>query len=217
VGIKQGRKVEKNMNVGDSVRKCIDDWESRELEAAMLHACNAVDGTAKKVYPKLGNKDRFTRLLRENYEILGPMGCPGTDLIRTRFPVPVPKPTASGGKPDIADIIYCIHRCSHGHGDELPQGFALLHDAAGPKRINRLTIRHGEVQLSDRIIFALLAVAVLCPSNIGQSVPEGYYLEYGDTAKLVINEWWGRASDFAEIVAQDPVPKLTLDFGDWMQ
>jgi hypothetical protein len=37
------------MNVGESVRKAIDDWEHGELEAAMLHACNAVDGTAKKL------------------------------------------------------------------------------------------------------------------------------------------------------------------------
>jgi hypothetical protein len=82
------------MNVGNSVRKAIDDWELRELEAAMLHACNTVDGTAKKLYPTLGSNKRFTRLLRENYGILGPMGMPGIDLAETRFPVSVPRPTA---------------------------------------------------------------------------------------------------------------------------
>ena len=61
------------MNVGESVRKCIDDWEHGELDSAMLHACNAIDGTAKKLYPTLANNDRFTRLLRDNYAILGPM------------------------------------------------------------------------------------------------------------------------------------------------
>jgi hypothetical protein len=33
------------------VRKTIDDWEAGETESAMLHACNAIDGTAAKVYP----------------------------------------------------------------------------------------------------------------------------------------------------------------------
>ncbi len=31
------------MNVGNSVWKAIDDWESGEIDAAMLHACNAID------------------------------------------------------------------------------------------------------------------------------------------------------------------------------
>jgi hypothetical protein len=54
-----GREV--SMVVGQSVRHAIDDWEQRKFEAAMLHACNAIDGTAGKLYPALGNKERFTR------------------------------------------------------------------------------------------------------------------------------------------------------------
>ena len=50
------------MNVANSVRKAIDDWEQREFDAAMLHACNAIDGTARKLYPGLGNKARFYAL-----------------------------------------------------------------------------------------------------------------------------------------------------------
>ncbi|PYK80880.1 MAG: hypothetical protein DME38_01920 [Verrucomicrobia bacterium] len=69
------------MNVGNSVRKAIDDWERGETDAAMSHACNAVDGTAKKVYPSLGSNARFTRLLRDNYAILGPLGMPGINLV----------------------------------------------------------------------------------------------------------------------------------------
>jgi hypothetical protein len=106
------------MNVGNSVRKAIDDWEANELDAAMLHASNAIDGTAKKVYSKLGSNARFSRLLRDNYTILGPMGFPGINLVETRFPIKVERPKAPGGKADLADIIYGIHRCSHGHGDE---------------------------------------------------------------------------------------------------
>lgn len=126
------------MKVGMSVKKSIDDWTLGDFESAMLHACNAVDGTAKKVFPLIGgNKERFTRLLRDNYDILGPMGIPGVDLVQTRLPVPVVKPTALGGQPDLADVIYGIHRCSHGHGDELPQGFELIPDAAGERALTR--------------------------------------------------------------------------------
>lgn len=204
------------MNVGSSVRKAIDDWEQGELESAMLHACNAVDGTAKKVYPTLSSNARFTRFLRENYTIFGPMGAPGINLVETRFPVKVAKPKAEGGKPDIADVIYGIHRCAHGHGDDLPAGFELLPDAAGPAGYTHMEIEQGRVRLSDRVIFGLLAVAVLSPANIGQTVPDGYHLTFGrNKVVLFINEWWGRATDFASIAAQEPLPQVKLDFGDW--
>jgi hypothetical protein len=203
------------MNVGNSVRKAIDDWELGEIDAAMLHACNTIDGTAKKLYRSLGSNARFTRLLRENYDILGPMGAPGINLTETRWPVRVERPKAAGGKPDFADIIYGIHRCSHGHGDELPNGFELLRDAAGPPRQTRMCVEKGKVQMSDRVIFGLLAVAVMSPINRDQRVPDGYYLTFGHE-KLPINEWWGRAVDFAPIAAKDPVPQVTIDFAEWM-
>lgn len=205
------------MNVGNSVRKSIDDWEAGELDSAMLHACNAIDGTAKKVYPDLGSNARFTQLLRDNYFILGPMGMPGINVVETRFPVKVERPKAPGGKPDLADIIYGIHRCSHGHGEELPGGFELIGDARGPARRTTIIVEKGAIQLSDRIIFGLIAVAVLSPANKDQHVPDSYYLTFGATEKLIINEWWARAADFPAIVASDPMPLVTMNFGDWME
>ena len=79
-----------------------------------------------------------------------------------------------------------------------------------------MQIEQGRVRLSDRIIFGLLAVAVLSPANKDQVVPEGYYLTFGESVKLVINEWWGRASDFPAIAAQDPTPQVKLDFRNMM-
>ena len=166
------------MNVGNSVRKAIDDWERGETDAAMSHACNAVDGTAKKVYPSLGSNARFTRLLRDNYAILGPLGMPGI-------------------------------------------GFELMPDARQPVRAGELrktTVKvvRGAIRLSDRIIFGLIAVTVLSPANKDQHVPNGYYLTFGAEEKLIITEWWGRATDFPAIAAPEPVPSITLDFNEWM-
>ena len=204
------------MRVADSVRKAIDDWEQGELEAAMLHACNAVDGTGAKVYPGLGSKARFTRLLRDNYAIFGPMAIPGIAIEKTRWPIKVQRPSTPGGKPDIADVIYGVHRCTHGHGDELPDGFDLLSDAAGPDRHTRMVIEKGKIRLSDRVIFGLLAVAILSRANTDQRVPEGYHLTFAGL-RLDINDWWGRAADFAAVAAREPMPHVTLNFGDWME
>ena len=206
------------MKIAKSVRKAIDDLQLGDSESAMLHACNAVDGTARRIYPLLGNKARFTRFLRESYEILAPMAMPGHDLHETYFPVTVKQPGIPGGKADIADIVYSIHRCCHGHGDELPDGFSLIRDVAGRKCLTRIAVTQGQVRLSDRIIPGLLAVVVFAPVNKKQARPElnGYRLSYSgyrSTKKLIINEWWGRARHFLAIVAQDPVIEIGgLDF-----
>lgn len=203
------------MKVGDSVRKAIADWEAGDHESAMMHACNAVDGTAKKVRPPSeGNKKRFTGLLRDHFGILGPFGAPGIDLVRTRFPVDLKGPTAPGGQPDFADVIYGIHRCTHAHGDALPGGFELIRDVAGPRRFTQMHVEAGKVRMSDRVIFGLLAVAVLVSPD-HQEVPDGFHLAFGQTI-MPINEWWGRAADFAVLAAAEPLPLVKLDFGDWM-
>jgi hypothetical protein len=73
------------------------------------------------------------------------------------------------------------------------------------------------VGLSDRVIFGLLAVAVLSPANVDQMIPDSYHLTYGNRFVMPINEWWGRAADFPAVVAQDPPPgPVALDFGSWM-
>jgi hypothetical protein len=208
------------MKISNSVRKAIDDLQLGERESAMLHACNAVDGTAHKIYPRLGNKARFTRFLRENYLILGPMALPGLDLRETFFQVTVQGVTAPGGKPDIADVVYCIHRCCHGHGDELPEGFRLIPDVAGRARLTRTAVARGQLRLSDRIIPGLLAVVVLSPVNKNQfdNRLSGYWLSYSSnnaTQKLLINEWWGRRKHFPEVLAKDPQLQIGgLDFTD---
>jgi hypothetical protein len=210
------RFAEKKMNVGNSVRKAIDDWQAGDLNAAMLHACNAIDGTAKKVHPKLGVGARFTKLLRDNYSVLSAMSAPGIDLVETRFPVNIKASTADGA-PDLADLVYVVHRCSEGHGDELPSGFELLRDAAGASGFTQMQFERNKVQLSDRIIFGLVAVAVFSPANIGQYVPDSYYLTFGSQAlKLPIKDWWGRAKDFPTVAATESMPQVKLDFTPWM-
>lgn len=204
------------MNVGDSVRLAINDWASRnELESAMLHACNAVDGTAKKLFPNSKNKYRFTTLLRNKYHIVGPMGLPNINIEETRFPVNVHQPTAKGG-PDLADLVYGIHRCCHAHGDELPDGFELIPNLKGPIGFTQLKFKKGKAQLSDRIIAALLAVAVLSPVNKDQRALSDQYLSYEDNYFL-INDWWGREADFSEFLSRQKLISVKLDFRHWMQ
>ncbi len=205
------------MEVGKSVSKAIDEACIGDLESAMLHACNALDGTAAKALPRIQSSNlRFTALLRDNYLTLGVMGMPGINLVETRFPVAVKRPKAPGGGVDIADIIYGIHRCTHGHGAGLPDGFGLHQDSKGPAERTTISIQRGRIQLSDRMIFGLLAVAVFAPENVGQVATPGYNLTLGSENTFIINEWWGRRAEFELIASALKLPFVKVDFGEWM-
>lgn len=200
------------MRIVDSVAKAISDWQSGDSESAMMHACNAVNGTATKACENIkSDRVKFTTLLRDNYAILGPMGMPGVDLDKTLFGVDLKKANPKINEFDLADLIYKIHRCSHGHGDELLKGFELIPDAAGPHGITHFCsdLVEGCVQLSDRVIFGMLGVVVFSPINKHQRSNYGYFLSY-DGTELPINEWWGRADDFLEMVNNGRSPVITI-------
>jgi hypothetical protein len=196
--------------VADSVIRSLDLWERREWEAAMQHACNAVDATGNKRYPQLGVAGRFKHTIRDSLDIFRVMTQPGIDFDQTRFPVAV-KSDLSDGRPDIADVLYAIHRCSRGHIDELPQGFELT--PAGPRPAGVHIWRTGKIQLPAAAVIGLLSIAVLAPENKGQAIPDGYTLSWGQHV-FQINGWWGWQDHFREIIGAAQFPQATLDFGD---
>ncbi len=186
------------MEVGRSISKAITERLGGDMDSAMLHACNALDGTAKKMYPSLGVGARFKKLLRENYTgILEPM-MPGINLA-------------------------VIHRCHHGHGEPLPVGWELVPDTTSepPRTSMNLSRPKGDwvVRLSDRSIYGMTAVGLLSSANVGQTLQDGLHLTWTSIASDIhvrlTNDWWGRAGDFAAITAMDRKrSRVTLDFGN---
>jgi len=194
------------VEIAKSVSKALDEYEAGDIESALLHACNAVDGTARKTYgAQLGAGARFTRMLRDNHLILGPMGAPGLDILTQRFPGFIEKGTTPDKEPDLADLIYTIHRCAHAHGDQIPFGYELLPVADLGPRLTHMRIEYDWIQLSVRIVPALVAVAVLAPVNATLSIGGDYWLSYSLT-KMPSQDWWGEADKFPALVATDPPP-----------
>lgn len=206
------------MKIGKSVQKAIDEWLSGDMESAMLHARNAVDGTSRKqAYSASGNANRFKRFLRENYDLLGPIGLPGVDLVNSKFPIKL-DPKESAQFLDMADIIYRVHRCAHGHGDDLPLGFELIADAAGPADRTRMQwSADATLRLSDRIIFAMLATVVSAKQNVRELIPASHYLTIGTHPPSHIHEWWGRKDEMLQISNCYPTPLITYDFSIWQK
>ncbi|MEP7179497.1 MAG: hypothetical protein ABI775_10435 [Pseudonocardiales bacterium] len=202
------------------MRYALDHYERAEFEAAMLHACLALDGSAKKLYPEVANnnRERFERIIRDHLDVFGAFAAPGIDLEATRFPIRVEVGAKRVGL-DAASILYKIHRCTHGHGDELPNGFECL-PPDGDKVTFTVNIDSGTVAMSTTAILGLIAVAVLCPPNHDQEIPMTYSVwqplmaDDGrrDRVVIPIHQWWGRLNDFRAILQKFPRGKLTLEF-----
>jgi hypothetical protein len=74
------------MKLSQQVLYAIDDAGAGKFDAALLHACIAIDTTAKRLYPserKVGV--RYMACLRDYYWIIEPMIGAGLDLIETRL------------------------------------------------------------------------------------------------------------------------------------
>jgi hypothetical protein len=198
------------VDVGDSVRRSLDLWERREWDAAMVHACNAVEGTARKRYPQLGVATRFKRTIRESLDIFRVMAAPGIDFEQSRFPVAV-KSDSPDGRPDVADVLYGVHRWSHGHDSELPEGFELTPHSDRPAGVH--VWRSGKIQLPASTVIGLLAVAVFSPENKGEVIPDGYQLSWYQHVFHVCM-WWGWQDHFREIIGSAQIPQVTLDFAE---
>lgn len=155
--------------IGDHVAATIDSFERSELDFAVLHACLAVDATARRVDPgEPSNRKRFVRFLRDFYWVLEPTAMPGFDLEQSRFSN---VPLKNLANPDWAEVVYEIHRCSHAHGDHVPDGFRLVPGVGLSMKSGR--IGDGVLEMPDNLPFGLLFAVVLCPGNFGERVPDG--------------------------------------------
>ena len=199
------------MEVGDSVRRSLDRWEAKQWNDALVQASNAVDATARKRYPQLGVASRFKRTIRDALDIFGTMAAPSIDFARTRFPIAV-KSDLADGRPDIADVLFGVHRRDHGHEDDLPDGFDLTPHSPRPLTVH--IWRSGKIQLPAAVAIGLLAVAVFAPENKGEAIPNGYQLSWYQHV-FHICLWWGWQDHFREIIGTAQIPQTTLDFAEF--
>ena len=182
------------MQLTHHVLYAIDDAEAGKFDAALLHACIAIDATSKRLFPSEGKVGvRYVKCLRDYYWLLEPMIGVGIDFSETLFSNVQVKANVS---PDLAEIIYKVFRCSDAHGDEVPIQFSVVPSEGNVS--NPLFFGPGTLHLPERVIWALLSVVVFSKANKSETTVGDYYLSLGSD-QFLIREWWGREDDFKPI------------------
>ena len=74
------------MKTSDHIKNSLDACDSRELDKAMLFACLAIDGTAKRMYPDIERVgERYRKFITDHIDIIELM-FGGINLKETVFP-----------------------------------------------------------------------------------------------------------------------------------
>lgn len=204
------------MELERHVLSAIEDHKAGRLDSALMHACIALDGTARRVFPNATvGRTGYKNCIRKYYWIIEPMIGGGLNLEDTKWEnVPITEGKHQITAPDLADIIYHIFRCSHAHARAVPKNYELL-----PVEDGRSTwiAANGILQMPERIIWALLAVSVFSSANSGIQTAGNYYLSWGSERlgigifKFVIRDWWGREDDFRSFLSRQNPVRIKLE------
>lgn len=199
------------MKIAEHIKHSLEACDSRDLDKAMLFACLAVDGTAKKMYPQIEKVgERFRKFIVEYLDIIELMHG-GLNLQETVFPF-------NDNKGNIGvkfeDIIYEKFRCNLAHGNELPDGYGVTVKVADGIQQFMIDIEHQSMTLPESVIYALGLSCVLAPANADQKIGSNLYHYRDQINQYVVDRWWGNVECARRIMDFENQVKVKMDFSN---
>lgn len=205
------------MHVSQQVLIAIEDGvraTNGRADSALLHACLAMDGTARQLYPGKGVAERYIQIIRDYMWLIEPMIGGGINLIDTRFDnVKIQTQRRFIQSPDFAEIIYYNFRCNLAHGEEIPQCFMVT--IANGSDASAWYLGPDRVHMPNRLIWALLSVVVFCRVNKGIRTMGDHVLTFQNHV-FPISKWWGREDEVRSLFISNNAARVILTgLGDW--
>jgi hypothetical protein len=198
------------VKIEDRVRLAFDLGLNKEFLPMLSFALPAVEASAKKKFGA-GGRTSFLRLIRENYDVFHWFSGSFLDFGLLRFPTLDPKLTDGRvvDRPDLAQVLYYLHRCSLAHGQELGENCSILPrkpDGSFDFQIDK--VGNG-VRLPEPIAWGLLASVVLEPINADPESRSGNFFTLGlapNTYFLNVDLFWGAKDRVKKVVAKYETP-----------
>jgi hypothetical protein len=199
------------MKIADHIKYSLDACDSKELDKAMLFACLAVDGTAKKMYPdiqKVG--ERIRKFIVEHLDIIELM-FGGLNLKETVFPF---KDNKGNIGVRFEDIVYEKFRCSLAHGDQLPDGYDITVKVADGIQQFMIDISGQSMTMPESAIYALGLPCVLAAVNADQKIGSNLYHYRDPINQYVVDRWWGKVECARKIMDFENQVRVKMDFSN---
>jgi hypothetical protein len=175
------------MPISDRVLECIKKYNENDLDNALIQVCIALDGTAKREYPKVKKVgDRFKSFVKANQDIITFFMFNTNICIDCQF-----------GEYTIERFIYKVLRCGLLHEGEVPEMFRFTEPG------QPIIIGSKQWCLPKTFIFSTLLVVIGAASNSNQSAPDDIgVIIMGQRFK--VNDLWGRA-DLVRRLIEPPI------------
>jgi hypothetical protein len=199
------------MKIADHIRHSLEACDSRDLEKAMLFACLAVDGTAKKMYPQIDKAgERFRKFIVEHLDIIELMHG-GLNLQETVFPL---KDSKGNVGVKFEDIVYEKFRCNLAHGNELPDGYGVTFKVQEGLQQFMIDIENQSMTLPESAIYALGLLCVLAPANADQKIGSNCYHYRDPINQYIVDRWWGNIECARRIMDIENQVRVKMDFSN---
>ena len=199
------------MKIADHIKSSLEASDGRELDKAMLFACLAIDGTAKKMYPEVQKVgERFRKFVVEHLDIIELM-FGGLNLQETIFPF---KDSKGNIGVKFEDIVYEKFRCNLAHGNELPEGYDITVKVANSIQQFMIDIKSQSMTLPESAIYALGLPCVLAPVNADQKIGSNLYHYRDPINHYVVDRWWGKIDCARRIMDFEHQIRVKMDFSN---
>jgi len=199
------------MKIADHIKYSLEACDSRELDKAMLFACLAIDGTAKKLYPAIDKVGaRFRKFIVEHLDIIELM-FGGINLRETVFPF---KDNKGNIGVKFEDIVYEKFRCNLAHGNELPDGYDINIKVSDGVQQFMIDISGQSMTFPESAIFAIGLPCVLSPVNADQKIGSNLYHYRDPINHYVVDRWWGKVDCARAIMDFGAQVKVKMDFSN---
>lgn len=176
------------MAISDRMLECINKYNADDLDNALIQVCIAIDGTAKKEYPRIKRVgERFKEFIKSNQDIITFFTFNTNIFINCRF-----------GEYTIEQFIYKILRCGLLHEGDIPEMFEFA-ETGGP-----IEIGDRKWRLPKTFVFGAMLAVIGARSNSGQNSPEDLAVTIMGQ-RFTVNQLWGRA----DIIRTTLEPKAT--------
>lgn len=171
------------MAVSDFINGAIREFAFRNYPVSMASACIALDASANKETPARTVGDRCKIFIDSYLDIISVVGTGGGACVMPGAKLCPPDPRSPGKFTPIQDVIYDSIRCCLIHEAALATHIAFTDDAF-------LGVRSAQLEISNRMIVALLLAVAASPTNAGIKIYESWAIVL-DSRQVPFNQLFG--------------------------
>lgn len=193
------------MNIEERVRLAFDLGQNNAFLPMLAIVLPAVEASAQKSGEK--GRQGFLNFVRRNYDILQWFTGSALDFTQLIFPA-LDKKLTDGKEilePDLAMILYHVHRCALAHGQDISENFGILPRGDNGLIAFRISQSGGYLNLPEPIAWGLVAAVVLDPINSDIATRSRHYfnLNFEQNAYFLnIDLFWGEKSKLVKIASR---------------